>query len=488
MGKDELRRALTEASSGPERDFTGTWAQGRRVRRRRQTAQGLGVVAVAAAAVGAFALGGGNLLGEDATIEPLPPATQTPITEEATDAAPTEADATEEAPTEAAPTETDPTEPVTTDGPESPESSELPGPDDPLPTTVEEYAETYLRAGMAGNQALLERMGTDGAIEASVTWVDLEWDLQSPTIREDEAGEVLVDYLSDGPNGLTLRIDRAAAESGAEDAVLHGETGDAVPAISAEEYADEVVRILPNRGPYASPEANDVLQLVPEGAWERTGSTEQDGNLLVTYEQAGVEGVLTLTVDLGIAEAREFYGVVDATYDGGPRAGLVVLPNPCDEPTTGLTAKGAPDATPATMQRAQEVLDLASSCDLDGLIALAQEQGTTLAHGEMPEDDDSADYGVPTPAEAFSGDEGRERAHVLATLLANYPPELGAGNDGPVLSATWPALEYEQWPELISLGIATQDDLESWELEGDYLGWWIHIEDDGTWTGMVEGR
>ena len=196
MGKDELRRALTEASSGPERDFTGTWAQGRRVRRRRQTAQGLGVVAVAAAAVGAFALGGGNLLGEDATIEPLPPATQTPITEEATDAAPTEADATEEAPTEAAPTETDPTEPVTTDGPESPESSELPGPDDPLPTTVEEYAETYLRAGMAGNQALLERMGTDGAIEASVTWVDLEWDLQSPTIREDEAGEVLVDYLS----------------------------------------------------------------------------------------------------------------------------------------------------------------------------------------------------------------------------------------------------------------------------------------------------
>lgn len=161
MGRDELRRALNEASDGPERDFTGTWAEGRRVRRRRQTAQGLGVVALAAAAVGAFTLSGGSLLGEDATIEPLPPATQTLTTEQVTDE-PTEVETTEEDPTEG-----ESTEGKSTDGPPD---GELPGPDDPLPTTVEEYARTFLTAGMAGDGELLARMGTDGAVEASVTW------------------------------------------------------------------------------------------------------------------------------------------------------------------------------------------------------------------------------------------------------------------------------------------------------------------------------
>ncbi|MCK0112689.1 hypothetical protein MWU75_11110 [Ornithinimicrobium sp. F0845] len=158
-----------------------------------------------------------------------------------------------------------------------------------------------------------------------------------------------------------------------------------------------------------------------------------------------------------------------------PGSDLIVLPNPCDEPTTGLTVMGVPDATPATMERAQELLDLASTCDLDGLIALATDQSTTLS------------FGNTTPEEAFAGELGRQRVHVLASLLVNYPPELGGGNDGPVLSARWPLLDEDQWPELVELGIATPQDLDSWESLGAYTGWRIFIEDDGLWSGMLAG-
>lgn len=299
MGKDELHDALDRAAGhGPERDFTGTWSEGRRMRRRRQAAQGLGVTALAAAAVGAFALGGGDILGANEPINPATPSV--PDTVVATTAEP-DSDSDGETVTEAAPT--------------------------PTPT-IDEPTETA----------------------------------------------------------------------------------------SSAEPTDSAPPPPPTTGP----------------------STEEPTS-------------------------------------GGSTGDLIVIPNPCDEPTARLTAKATPDATPATMDRAQELLDLASTCDLDGLIALAEEQGTFLS------------FGGTSPSAAFSGQEGRDRVHAIATLMANYPSALGTGNDGPLTSAEWPSLTREQWPELVELGIATQLEVDMWEEFGGYIGWRIHIEDDGLWSGMVAG-
>ncbi|NLG22756.1 MAG: hypothetical protein GX555_15155 [Actinomycetales bacterium] len=316
MGKDELRNALDHAAGhGPEVDFTGTWGAGRRMRRRRQLAQGVGGLALAAGLVGAFALGGGDLLSRDS----VGPATPTV-------------------------------------------------PDDVVATAVETDAD-------------------DTAVTSA-----------PPTTSDEETSE-------------------ATAPTATDDPTTDDPTGTAAPAPTTSEPTTEPPTADPT-GP-ASPTSAEPTR--------------------------------------------------------GPGGDLIVLPNPCDEPTTGLTVMGAPDATPATMERAQELLDLASTCDLDGLIALATDQSTTLS------------FGNTSPEDAFAGERGRERVHALASLLVNYPPELGGGSDGPVLSARWPELSEEQWPELIELGIATQQDLDSWESYGGYIGWRIYIEDDGLWSGMLAG-
>lgn len=501
MGRDELKRALNAASAGPERDFTGTWAQGRRVRRRRQTAQGVGVVALAAAVFGGFALGGGLL--EDASIEPMPPAEQTETTEQAT-GEPTR-EATEEAATET-PVEpttegteeatTEATDEATTDAGEETTTDagtgqiELPGPDDPLPTTVEDYATVFVMAGQAGDEQLLERMGTDSAVEASVTWTELPLLLDDVQVTEGpREGVDIVWVLAEGPLGVTISVDRAAAAAGLDDAVLHGESTDAAPNRTPEGYADVVVGEGLNRGTdlsavgvYLTTEAMESLSTVPRGGtWERTGSRDEGDTVLVSYTNLHTGSELVLILDPAVVETGEFQGVVGVDTSGvvpgsstPPAGDLIVLPNPCDQPTPGLEVV-AGDAGPAVLDRAQELLDLASECDLDGLIALATEQGTTVS------------FGAASPEEVFSGEEGRQRVHAIASLLVNYPPEVGGGNDGPLGSVQWPQLTQDQWPELIELGIATGADLTNWEETGSYTGWRVWIEEDGQWSGMIAG-
>lgn len=181
-----------------------------------------------------------------------------------------------------------------------------------LPTTVEGYAAAYLEAGYAGNQELLERMGTDGAIEQSVTWIGQPDNWERSNLREVGGGIVWVEYLGEGRNGLSLEIDRAAAEAGAEDAVLSGELGDALPATTPEEYADEVVRLWPQddavwTGLYATEDVVEVLAAEPaDGTWDRTDTTEEsDGTVLVTYTNVESGRQLILTVDVAIVEARQ---------------------------------------------------------------------------------------------------------------------------------------------------------------------------------------
>ncbi|WP_114907800.1 hypothetical protein [Ornithinimicrobium murale] len=465
MGKDELRQALNQASEGPERDFTNTWMQGRRVRRRRQTAQGLGGVALAAAAVGVFALGGGNLLGEDATIDPLPPATQSP-TEQTTEA------------TEPVP---DPTGEAATEEPTG--GTVLPGPDDPLPTTVEEYAAVYLAAGLAGDEALLERMGTDGAVEASVTWTGLSW-LPEPQVSEAESGEALVRYLAEGPYGLTLRIDRAAAESGAEDAVLHGETGDATEAMTSEEYADLVVELFRSwpedysMGVYATERVQDELTQVPsQVTWERTGSVEDGDHVLVTYLDAESGNELVLTVDRALVEARDYYAVVAVEFTGepiapsGPPEGSVG--HPCDEPWSQVSPAGAGGASEEVALTALDLIDLAASCDIDGLVGIAEQDGTAFSPGGL------------SPKDAFAGEDGRDRVAALAILLSAYEPVLEA-NDG-VTVAQWPELPVDELDGLAELGLYTAEEIDAMRADGGYTGWRITIAEDGTWLGLTSG-
>lgn len=499
MGRDELKRALNAASDGPERDFTGTWAQGRRVRRRRQAAQGVGVVALAAAVFGGFALGGGLL--EDASVEPAPPAEQTLATGEPTGEPTTEA--TGEAATETGPeptTEQAADEPTTeSPGEETTEATdeatteergigmELPGPDDPLPTSVEGYARVFLLAGLAGDEQVLERMGTDSAVEASVTWTHLAPHLSDPVVSDLGSGEVQVVYATDDPVAASFRLDRATVEAGADHGVLHGEQIDAAPKRTPEEYADVVVGNGLNTGTdlsavgvYLTTEAEESLSTVPRGGtWERTGSREEGDTVLVSYTNLQTGSELVLILDPAIVEVGEFQGVVGVDTSGvvpgsptPPAGDLIVRPNPCDQPTPELQVV-AGDAGPAALDRAQQLLDLASECDLDGLIALATEQGTTVS------------FGAASPEEVFSGEEGRQRVHAIASLLVNYPPEVGGGNDGPLGSVQWPQLTQDQWPELIELGIATGADLTGWEDAGRYTGWSLFIEADGQWVTML---
>lgn len=472
MGKDELRQALNEASAGPERDFTGTWAQGRKVRRRRQTAQGLGVVAVAVAAVGAFALGGGNLLGEDATIEPLPPATQTLTTEQVTDEATTEADATEEATAE--PTEEATTE-ATTEA--DPGTIELPRPNDPLPTTIEDYVRVYLAAGNAGDDAVLARMGTDEAVASSVTWTHLSLLLEDVRVSEGaDEGESNVDVLAEGPSGVTLTVDRATVEAGGDDGVLRGEQIDAPARMSLEEYADVAVEtwVIGAPGIYAAVDAVSVLDQVPtDGSWERTGSSKDGEVMLVTYENDTVEGELVLTVDPVLVELREYGAVVDASFSGDPAG--VATTHPCDEPWSRVSPAGTGDASQEVALTSLDLFDLAASCDVDSLTSWAEQDATVLSLGSA------------TPANAFAGEQGRERVNVLAQLFSEFQPALETGDDGQTV-AVWPGLPLERLDELVDLGLYTPEEVDAMRDNGAYTGWRIVIDDDGSWLSMVEGE
>lgn len=287
-----------------------------------------------------------------------------------------------------------------------------------------------------------------------------------------------MEFFADGPFVVILSLDREAVEAGADDAVLHGEAGDAVPPISAQEYADEVVRLMPTGSGYSTQEANEVLQLVPEATWERTGSTEQDGNLLVTYESAEVEGELTLTVDLELAEAREFQAVVAAEFSGepvtpgDPPEGS--LSNPCDEPWSQVPSAGAGEASEEVALTALDLLDLAAACNIDDIVARAEQDATVMSPVGS------------SPAEAFAGDEAWERVNALALLLSEFQPALETDDEGQTV-AVWPGLPPDRLDELVELGLHTQEEVDTMQAAGKYSGWQVRIAEDGTWLGLTSG-
>lgn len=147
--------------------------------------------------------------------------------------------------------------------------------------------------------------------------------------------------------------------------------------------------------------------------------------------------------------------------------------DPCSTPYPDLElrAEGLPDQT---RERAEEVLELAAVCDLDGLAALAQQDQTFLS------------FGVVTPEEAFSGSEGAERAAAITILLTLFEP----GQDAADAPYRWPgAVETEDdWTLLVDSGLYTQDEVELLRGSGmGYIGWRVGVDASGQWSFLVAG-
>lgn len=147
--------------------------------------------------------------------------------------------------------------------------------------------------------------------------------------------------------------------------------------------------------------------------------------------------------------------------------------DPCSTayPDPGVRAENLPGPVQGG---AQEVLDLAAACDLDALAALALQDQTHLS------------FGVVTPEEVFSGQEGAERAAAIATLLTIFGP----GQDAPDAPYRWPAeMETEQdWARLVDSGLYTQEQVDLMRDSGiGYTGWRVGVDASGRWAFMVAG-
>ncbi|WP_131105093.1 hypothetical protein [Ornithinimicrobium sufpigmenti] len=173
----------------------------------------------------------------------------------------------------------------------------------------------------------------------------------------------------------------------------------------------------------------------------------------------------TATEDPGTATTAN-----DTATEDTPPPGPV---DPCSTayPDPVLLAEGLPEATVAG---ASEVLELAAACDLAGLAALAERDETHLS------------FGVVSPQEAFSGEEGADRAAAAATLLTRFEP----GQDAPDAPYRWPAeLETEQdWARLADTGLYSQEEVDLMRSSGiGYTGWRVGVDASGRWAFLVAG-
>ena len=147
--------------------------------------------------------------------------------------------------------------------------------------------------------------------------------------------------------------------------------------------------------------------------------------------------------------------------------------DPCSTPYPGLVLQGE-DLPEATVATADEILQLAAACDLDGLIVLAEQDETFLS------------FGVVGPQEAFSDEDGAERAAAIATVLTLFGP----GQDADDAPYRWPgAVESdEDWTLVVDSGLYTEDEVEMMRDSGmGYTGWRVGVDAQGRWSFMVAG-
>lgn len=93
---------------------------------------------------------------------------------------------------------------------------------DPIPTTVEDYAQEFVTAAKEDNSELLDQLSTDDAVASIPEWRDLDLGATEISDGPDE-GTALVQFFSDGGVSLGVAVDVELAEAGSEDAVLTAE-------------------------------------------------------------------------------------------------------------------------------------------------------------------------------------------------------------------------------------------------------------------------
>lgn len=169
-----------------------------------------------------------------------------------------------------------------------------------------------------------------------------------------------------------------------------------------------------------------------------------------------------------------------ATGTEAPTTGPV--PEPCASPgdadLEGLRVR-AGEAGPAALEKAQRLLDLATACDRDGLVALAEQDGTVVS------------LGATRPEEAFvSAPDADERIHAMVIVLSAFDPAT-AQEEG-ATSVRWPGLEDglddDAAARLVESGLYDQGEVDLMRDFGDYTGWRVVLDDDGRWTFMGAGE
>lgn len=212
----------------------------------------------------------------------------------------------------------------------------------------------------------------------------------------------------------------------------------------------------------ADPPRDDSAVSTVEVDRTTDGDTDTD-----TTEDATTEDATTEDTPTGDTTTED-----EPTGDATTEAPTLPL-DPCTTPYPDLelSGEGLPEQT---RDRAEEVLELAAVCDLDGLAEMALQDETHLS------------FGAVGPQEAFSGEEGEERAAAIATLLALFDP----GQDAPDAPYRWPAeMETEQdWTRLVDSGLHTQEEVDLMSGSGiGYTGWRVGFDASGQWAFLVAG-
>lgn len=172
-------------------------------------------------------------------------------------------------------------------------------------------------------------------------------------------------------------------------------------------------------------------------------------------------------------ESTEDATMDDATTEDATTGEPALPIDPCTTPYPDpvLRAESLPDQT---RDRAEEVLAAAADCDLDTLVALAQQDQTFLS------------FGVVSPEEAFAGEEGAERAAAIATVMTLFEP----GQDAAGAPYRWPGTiqSEEDWVLVVESGLHTQDEVDLMRGSGmGYTGWRVGVDSGGTWMFMTAG-
>lgn len=230
--------------------------------------------------------------------------------------------------------------------------------------------------------------------------------------------------------------------------------------------------------PEADPGASTAGESTPtEQTTEEATPTETDAEESAPTETDAGKPTGTETDSEGATSAGE--EATTAPADGeadGPIASPCASPE--DPSLEGLTVV-AGDAGHEAVDTAQQLLDLAIACDRDGLVALAEQDGTVVS------------LGATQPEQAFvSAPDADDRIHAMVVVLSALEP--ATSDEGSLVHVRWPGfpdgLDDAAAARLVELGLYDEDEVEMMEGFGAYTGWRVVVDSEGRWTFMGAGE